>query len=66
MLVVIVGLTTTIDNRDVSDQCLDGGMRRLADGLIQDEGFSDVFDLWNRAAEVEGFGKDNLEDLVVC
>jgi hypothetical protein len=35
----------------------------ISNGLIQDEWFADVFYLGNGAAEVEGFGEDDFEDL---
>jgi hypothetical protein len=35
----------------------------LTDGLVEEEGFADVFDLGDCAFQVEGFGKDDLEDL---
>ena len=46
---------------------MDGGMR-LDDGLVEKEGFADVFDFGDCAFEVEGFGEDDFEDLerVLC
>ena len=35
----------------------------LTDGLVEQEGFADVFDLGDRAFEVEGLGEDDFEDL---
>ena len=31
--------------------------------LVEQQGLSDVFNLWYRALEVKGLGEDNLEDL---
>jgi hypothetical protein len=35
----------------------------LADGLVEEEGLADVFDLGDCAFKVEGFGEDDFEDL---
>lgn len=35
----------------------------LTDGLVEEEGLADVFDLRDCAFEIEGFGEDDFEDL---
>ena len=35
----------------------------LDNGLVEQEGFADVFDFGNRTFEVEGFGENDFEDL---
>jgi hypothetical protein len=42
---------------------LHGKVETLADGLVEEEGLADVFDLGDCAFEVEGFGEDDFEDL---
>jgi hypothetical protein len=39
------------------------GVGGLTDGLVEEEGLADVFDLGDGAFEVEGFGEDDFEDL---
>jgi hypothetical protein len=41
------------------------GWPSLTDGLVKEEGLADVFDLGDGAFEVEGFGEDDFEDLVL-
>ena len=36
---------------------------RLDNGLVEQEGFADVFNFGNGAFEVEGFGENDFEDL---
>lgn len=37
--------------------------RDLTDGLVEEKWFANVFDFWDCAFEVEGFGEDDFEDL---
>lgn len=39
------------------------GVQGLTNGLVQEEGFANIFDLGDCAFEVEGFGEDDFEDL---
>jgi hypothetical protein len=36
----------------------------LTDGLVEEEGFADVFDFRDCTFKVEGFGEDYFEDLL--
>ena len=36
---------------------------RLDNGLVEQEGFADVFDFGDGAFEVEGFGENDFKDL---
>jgi hypothetical protein len=44
-------------------ECGAHGKVGLTDGLVEQKGFADVFDLGDRAFEVEGLGEDDFEDL---
>ena len=40
-----------------------GGGGGSTNGLVEEEGFANVFDFGDCAFEVEGFGEDDFEDL---